>query len=202
MLKIKKSQFTASAVNPDQYPDALLPEIALAGRSNVGKSSLINTLVNRHGLARTSSQPGKTQTINFYLINEAWYFVDLPGYGFARVSQGTREAWGKMIEKYLKGRKVLKEIWQLVDIRHPPTELDRQMLEWLNFHHYPRIVVATKADKISKNQRAKSLKVIKEQLGISDDELVVFSAQTREGKEELLDRVQRVIGGQGCCQPD
>ena len=163
MLRIIKSEYVAGAVYPDQYPKGNFPEIALAGRSNVGKSSLINTLVNRRGLARTSSQPGKTQTINFYLVNDTWYFVDLPGYGFARVSQSTREAWGKMIERYLKGRNVLKEVWQLIDIRHPPTALDRQMLEWLTYYHYPRLIIATKADKISKNQRVKNLKIIKDQ---------------------------------------
>jgi GTP-binding protein len=161
MLRINKSVFSISAVLPDQYPKEQLPEIALAGRSNVGKSSLINTLINRRGLARTSSQPGKTQTINFYLINDAWYFVDLPGYGYARVSRVTRENWGKMIDRYLKGRMVLKEIWQLVDIRHPPTALDRQMLEWLNYQNYPRLLIATKADKISKSQRVKNLKTLK-----------------------------------------
>ncbi|MEL7563947.1 MAG: ribosome biogenesis GTP-binding protein YihA/YsxC [Dehalobacterium sp.] len=193
MLKVKKSEYITSAVLPNQYPEANMPEIALAGRSNVGKSSLINTLINRHGLARTSSQPGKTQTINFYLINDAWYFVDLPGYGFARVSHDTRNQWSKMIEKYLNERKVLKEIWQLVDIRHPPTEQDRQMFEWLSFQNFPRIVIATKADKISKNQRMKNLKIIKDQLAVTGNEIIVFSAQTGEGKEELLHRVEGVL---------
>lgn len=193
MLKIKKSQYVASAVYPDQYPEAIVPEIALAGRSNVGKSSLINTLINRHGLARTSSQPGKTQTINFYMINDAWYFVDLPGYGFARVSRDTREQWGKMIEKYFEKRTALKEIWQLVDIRHPPTEQDRQMFEWINFQTFPRIVIATKADKLSKNQRMKSLKIIRQELNIKEDEIVVFSAETGEGKEELLNRIEHLL---------
>lgn len=197
MLKIKKSEYIASAVLPDQYPEANVPEIALAGRSNVGKSSLINTLINRHGLARTSSQPGKTQTLNFYLINDAWQFVDLPGYGFARVSRDTRDQWGNMIEKYLNGRTVLKEIWQLVDIRHPPTEQDRQMFQWVSFQNFPRIVIATKADKISKNQRMKSLKIIKEQLGATGNEVVVFSAQTGEGKEELLNRIELLLSRRG-----
>ena len=196
MLKIKKSEYIASAVLPDQYPAASVPEIALAGRSNVGKSSLINTLINRHGLARTSSQPGKTQTLNFYLINDAWQFVDLPGYGFARVSRDTRDQWGTMIEKYLDLRTVLKEIWQLVDMRHPPTEQDRQMYQWLKFQDFPRIVIATKADKISKNQRMKNLKIIKEQLGITDNEIVTFSTQTGEGKDVLLNRIERVLNDQ------
>lgn len=193
MLKIKKSAYIASAVLPDQYPESILPEVALAGRSNVGKSSLINTLINRHGLARTSSQPGKTQTLNFYLINEAWYFVDLPGYGFAKVSRDTRDQWGKMIKKYLQGRTVLKEIWQLVDIRHPPSLQDRQMFQWIADQGFPPIVIATKADKISKNQRVKNLKVIKEQLGLSGENLIVFSAETGEGKEELLKRIEQLL---------
>ncbi|MGI6679352.1 MAG: ribosome biogenesis GTP-binding protein YihA/YsxC [Dehalobacterium sp.] len=193
MLKITKSEYVLSAVKPDQYPVAQLPEIALAGRSNVGKSSLINTLINRRGLARTSSQPGKTQTINFYRINDAWYFVDLPGYGFARVSHDTREQWGKMINAYFEQRTVLKEIWQLVDIRHPPSEQDVQMMEWLDYKKFPRLVVATKADKISRNQRAKNIKLIKEKLGVKDEEIVVFSAQTGEGKEKLLQRIEQLL---------
>lgn len=193
MLKIKKSAYVASAVLFEQYPEATVPEIALAGRSNVGKSSLINTLINRHGLARTSSQPGKTQTINFYLINDDWYFVDLPGYGFARVSRDTREQWGTMIERYLNKRTVLQEIWQLIDIRHPPTEQDGQMFEWLRFHNFPHILIATKADKISKNQRMKSLKIIKNQLAVKDEDIVVFSAQTGEGREKLLQRVEKIL---------
>jgi GTP-binding protein len=192
MLRINKSEFIVAAMAPDQYPESELPEIALAGRSNVGKSSLINTLINRRGLARTSSQPGKTQTINFYLINDAWYFVDLPGYGFARVSRATRENWGQMIEKYLKGRRNLKEIWQLVDIRHPPSGLDRQMLDWIRFNNYPLLIIATKADKISKNQRIKNLKIIKEQLGIGEGEVIIFSSESGEGKEELLQRIESI----------
>lgn len=184
MLKITKSEYVLSAVKPDQYPVAQLPEIALAGRSNVGKSSLINTLINRRGLARTSSQPGKTQTINFYRINDAWYFVDLPGYGFARVSHDTREQWGKMINAYFEQRTVLKEIWQLVDIRHPPSEQDVQMMEWLDYKKFPRLVVATKADKISRNQRAKNIKLIKEKLGVKDEEIVVFFRPNRRRKRK------------------
>ncbi|MCR6545011.1 ribosome biogenesis GTP-binding protein YihA/YsxC [Dehalobacterium formicoaceticum] len=193
MLKIKKSEYVLSAVKPDQYPEANVPEIALAGRSNVGKSSLINTLINRRSLARTSSQPGKTQTINFYKINDAWYFVDLPGYGFARVSHDAREEWGRMINTYLEQRTVLKEIWQLVDLRHPPSEQDQQMMQWLNYKNYPCIVVATKADKISKNQRSKNVKVIKETLGVTEEEIVIFSAQTGEGKEKLLQRIEQLL---------
>ena len=192
MLKINKSVLAACAVSPEQYP-AALPAIALAGRSNVGKSSLINTLINRRGLARTSSQPGKTQTINFYLINDAWYFVDLPGYGYARVSRVTKENWGKMIEKYLTGQNSLKEIWQLIDIRHDPTDLDCQMWEWLAYHGYPRLLIATKADKISKNQRVKQLKAVRSKLGIGEKDLLVFSASSGEGKEKLLSRLTGIV---------
>lgn len=191
MLKIKKADFIISAVHREQYPSEGLPELALVGRSNVGKSSLINRLINRKNLARTSSQPGKTQTVNFYLINDAWFFVDLPGYGYARVSHTERENWRVMIEKYLTGRQELQEIWQLVDIRHPPSEQDRQMYEWLAHYGFPRLVIATKGDKISRGQRAKHLALIRRELGLSLAEPVYFSAETGEGRDELLERLEK-----------
>lgn len=196
MIKIIKSDIITSAVTPQQYPPAELPEIALAGRSNVGKSSLINTLINRRNLARTSSQPGKTQTINFYGINDAWNFVDLPGYGYAKVSKTSREQWRIMIERYLSERPTLKQIWQLVDLRHPPTTADIQMYEWLCHYDFPRVVIATKADKISKGQRGKHAKVIRQELGLKENELVIFSAQTGDGKEELLSRVEAILNNE------
>ena len=196
MLNIKTSSFVISAVKPEQYPKTDLPEIALAGRSNVGKSSLINNLIKRRNLARTSSSPGKTQTLNYYLINNAWYFVDLPGYGYAKVSHAEREVWRVMIEKYLSHRPVLQEIWQLVDLRHPPSEQDKQMFQWLNHYQVPKLVIATKADKIARGQRAKYLKVIRQELGTAPDELMVFSAETGEGRDALLERLEKIVSPQ------
>jgi len=151
-MKIRTAEYLVSAVNSQQYPQSSKPEIALVGRSNVGKSSFINKFINRRGLARTSSVPGKTQTINFYLINEAWFFVDLPGYGFAKVSKGTRAFWGRFIEEYLSKRPHLVGIIQLVDIRHVPSADDIIMQEWLVESGIPFLVVATKADKIAKSK--------------------------------------------------
>lgn len=186
-MKIKQTEFVISAVSPDQYPDDALPEVALAGRSNVGKSSLINCLINRKNLARTSSKPGKTQTINFYRCNEAFYFADVPGYGFAKVSKSVRRAWGKMMETYFKTRSSLVAVILIVDIRHAPTINDVQMIQFLRYRKIPVIVVATKADKISKGKWFAHLKVIKNQLGLSSkDHLIPFSARTGTGKEELL----------------
>ncbi|ATW28575.1 YihA family ribosome biogenesis GTP-binding protein [Candidatus Formimonas warabiya] len=195
-MTVKRSEYVASAVTPSQYPEACYPEIALVGRSNVGKSSLINRLVNRRNLARTSSQPGKTQTINFYLINAAWYFVDLPGYGFARVSHNTREHWRTMIEKYLSQRSTIQQVWQLVDLRHPPTEQDQQMVQWLSHYRFPKLIIATKADKISKSQRVKNLGIIRNRLDVPETELISFSAESGEGKEKLLSEIEKILGYQ------
>lgn len=186
-MKIKQTEFVISAVSPDQYPDDALPEVALAGRSNVGKSSLINCLINRKNLARTSSKPGKTQTINFYRCNESFYFADVPGYGFAKVSKSIRRAWGKMMETYFKTRSSLVAVILIVDIRHTPTINDVQMIQFLRYRKIPVIVVATKADKISKGKWFHHLNVISNQLGLSSkDHLIPFSARTGTGKEELL----------------
>ena len=162
------------------------PEVAFAGKSNVGKSSLINALMNRKSLARTSAQPGKTQTINFYNINEAMYLVDLPGYGYAKVSQSEKEKWGKLIERYLKTSGNLKAVFLLVDIRHDPGANDKQMYEWITYNGYRPIIIATKLDKIKRSQVQKQLKAIRVGLGLDKDSVLIpFSAETKQGREEI-----------------
>lgn len=178
-----------------KIPDNQLPEIAFAGKSNVGKSSLINALMNRKSLARTSAQPGKTQTINFYNINDELYFVDLPGYGYAKVSQQEKEKWGKMIEKYLHRSKVLQAVFLLVDIRHEPSVNDRQMYEWILANGYHPIVIATKLDKINRSQIAKQVKLVKQGLGVDKDTIVIpFSAETKQGREEIYALIDQLTG--------
>ncbi|OYD08290.1 ribosome biogenesis GTP-binding protein YihA/YsxC [Paludifilum halophilum] len=192
-MKVTKAEFVISAVHPGQYPKDALPEIALAGRSNVGKSSLINRLIHRKNLARTSSKPGKTQTINFYRINGELFFADMPGYGFAKVSKSVRAAWGRMVEGYLTTRDMLKGAIQVIDLRHPPTRDDVAMYEWLTYHQIPVIVAATKADKISRGRWPKHLKQVREGLDIDPgDSLVLFSADTGQGKEELWTAIRRL----------
>lgn len=184
-MKVNTAEIVISAVGPKQYPEGNLPEIALAGRSNVGKSSFINKMIHRKNLARTSSRPGKTQTLNFYILNESFYFVDVPGYGFAKVSKTEREAWGKMIEQYLVERDQLKAVVQLVDLRHPPSKDDCLMYDWLKYHELPVIVVATKSDKIPKGKWDKHKKVVKETLNMDPtDKIVLFSSETGHGKDE------------------
>lgn len=184
-MKVTSSDIVISAVSPAQYPETALPEFALAGRSNVGKSSFINKMLNRKGLARISSKPGKTQTLNFYLINEILHFVDVPGYGYAKVSKTEREAWGKMIETYFTRREQLRAAVLIVDLRHPPTADDRMMYGFLKHYEIPCIVVATKADKIPKGKWQKHLKVTKETLELEKgDHLILFSSETGEGKEQ------------------
>lgn len=169
-----------------RLPENKLPEIAFAGKSNVGKSSLINALVNRKSYARTSSQPGKTQTINFYNIESKLYFVDLPGYGYAKVSQETKEKWGKMIERYLKKSPVLGMVFLLVDIRHEPSENDKNMYEWISYNGFHPVIIATKADKLSRNQVAKQIKIIREKLSLPKEAILIpFSSETKQGKEEV-----------------
>jgi len=193
-VKIVSTEFVISAVKPEQYPTDALPEIALAGRSNVGKSSLINRMIQRKNLARTSGQPGKTQTLNYYRVNGEMYFVDLPGYGFARVSMQLRQQWGKMIETYLTKRETLRGVLHLIDIRHNPTEEDIMMSEWLAHYGIPTCVVATKADKISKNKRASHAKIIREALGRDKTEpLIVFSSEEGIGKDELWDWILKTL---------
>ena len=177
-----------------KLPDTGMPEVAFAGKSNVGKSSLINGLMNRKSLARTSAQPGKTQTINFYNVNEAMYLVDLPGYGYAKVTQSEKEKWGKMIEKYLHRSKVLQAVFLLVDIRHEPSANDKQMYEWIMANGYHPIVIATKLDKINRSQVAKQVKIVKQGLGVDKDTIVIpFSAETKQGREEIYDLIDQLI---------
>ena len=193
-MKIKKAEMAATAAWQKQYPEPLALDVVLAGRSNVGKSSLVNKLINRKNLARTSSQPGKTRTINFYRIDDGWFFVDLPGYGYAKVSKSERDAFQKMVDEYLKSER-RRVIWQIVDLRHPPTALDRQMNEFLRSKKLPFMVVATKADKLSNNELVKNKAVMKRELDLKEEELVVFSAQDGRGKEELLKRIEYLLKG-------
>ncbi|GAB6092207.1 ribosome biogenesis GTP-binding protein YihA/YsxC [Furfurilactobacillus curtus] len=182
-MEVHEVNLTISAVAPKQYPDGGLPEIALAGRSNVGKSSLINTLINRKAYARTSSQPGKTQTLNFYNVEQQVYFVDVPGYGFAKVSKKAREAFGQMIETYLSTRKPLRGVILLVDARHDPSEDDISMYDWLTYYDIPLLVVATKSDKIAKGKWNQSESRIRKGLGMqASAPFIQFSAETKQGK--------------------
>ena len=178
-----------------KIPENQLMEIAFAGKSNVGKSSLINALMNRKALARTSSQPGKTQTINFYNINDELYFVDLPGYGYAKVSQKEKEKWGKMIERYLRQSKMLKAVFLLIDIRHEPSANDRQMYEWIMSNGFRPIIIATKMDKINRSQLQKHIKMIRQGLGVDKETIVIpFSAQSKQGRDEIYELIDSMMG--------
>lgn len=169
-------------------------EIAFAGKSNVGKSSLINGLLNRKALARTSSQPGKTQTINFYKINQRFYFVDLPGYGYAKVSASEREKWGKMIENYLHTSEKLALVFLLIDIRHEPSANDKMMYDWILHNGFTPVIIATKADKIKRSQLQKQIKIIRTKLEMqAEDALFPFSALSKQGKEEILDYIESIV---------
>lgn len=175
-------------------PDNVYNEVAFAGKSNVGKSSLINALMNRKSLARISSQPGKTQTINFYNVNDAMYLVDLPGYGYAKASEKEREAWGQMIERYLNTSEKLRAVFLLVDIRHAPSANDRQMFEWMAYVGYDPIVIATKLDKIKRSQIDKQIKIIRQGLGADKETIIVpFSAETKQGRDIIWDFMDQVI---------
>lgn len=177
-----------------KLPENDKPEIAFAGKSNVGKSSLINALMNRKSFARTSSQPGKTQTINFYNINDAMYCVDLPGYGFAKVSKEVQEKWGKMIENYLHKSKMLKAVFLLIDIRHEPGANDRNMYQWILANGYEPIIIATKLDKISKGQVQKHVKIIKNALNVTQNTVVIpFSATTKQGRDEIWNLIDELV---------
>ncbi|OLR54735.1 YihA family ribosome biogenesis GTP-binding protein [Hornefia porci] len=194
MLKINKSELEAIAVRPAQYPPDGPAEIAFAGRSNVGKSSLLNLLTGRKNLARVSGAPGKTRTINFYRINDRFRIVDLPGYGYAKVSKSVSEDWGQMMERYLGTREGLRRVIQLVDIRHAPTRQDLQMYEYLRHYGLDGVVVATKADKVSRNEQAKNLAVIRKELKLGpEDILLPVSALKRTGTEQLLDVIEKVL---------
>jgi GTP-binding protein len=174
-------------------PDNQLPEIAFAGKSNVGKSSLINALMNRKSLARTSAQPGKTQTINFYNINSEMYLVDLPGYGYANVPESERKKWGKMIENYLHKSKQLRAVFLLIDIRHTPGANDKTMYDWIVYQGFSPIIIATKLDKLKRSQVQKALKEVRTGLGLKSDDIVIpFSAQTKQGREEIWDLMEQI----------
>lgn len=175
-------------------PQTEFPEVAFAGKSNVGKSSLINALMNRKSYARTSAQPGKTQTINFYNINDCMYLVDLPGYGYANVSTSVKAKWGKMIENYLKKSNQLKQVFLLIDIRHNPSENDRLMYEWIVSNGYRPVIVATKLDKIKRSQVGKQVKAVRTGLGLKEDDILIpFSAQTKQGLRELWELIDSYV---------
>ena len=175
-------------------PDTELPEVAFAGKSNVGKSSLINALMNRKALARTSASPGKTQTINFYNINDAMYLVDLPGYGYAKVSQSVKEQWGKLIERYLQKSKQLKAVFLLIDIRHDPSANDKMMYDWIVHNGYQPIIIATKVDKLKRSQVQKHVKALKQGLELlAGTQVIPFSAETNQGREEIWEIMDELL---------
>lgn len=189
-MDVQNVRLEAVGVKFEQFPETGYPEIAFAGRSNVGKSSLINGLINRKALARTSGQPGKTQTVNFYNVEEQLYFVDLPGYGYARTSKSNRESWGKMIEYYLNRRQTLGMIMLLVDIRHKPNENDQLMMSYIRNSGLEPLVIATKADKLKRSQVVKHVKVIADTLKLeSTDQVIPFSSMTKQGKDEIWEEI-------------
>jgi GTP-binding protein len=184
-MKVTSAEFIKSATEPSHYPDDLLPEVAFVGRSNVGKSSLINTLVNRKNLARTSNTPGRTQLVNFFVINKALSFVDLPGYGYARVPSSVKRGWQAMVEGYLEGRRSLRLVVLILDIRREPSENDDMLVQWLRDNHIEIAFVLTKADKFSRSRVNISHRKIGEILGVPYDELLPFSAKTRSGRDDI-----------------
>ena len=188
---IKSAELETVCGITSTLPDTEMPEIAFAGKSNVGKSSLINGLLNRKSLARTSSQPGKTQTSNYYNINHDLYFVDLPGYGYAQVSVEIRAKWGKMVERYLHTSKQLRLVFLLIDIRHEPSENDCIMYDWIVKNGYEPVIIATKLDKIKRSQIQKNLKIIRQKIQPVEGTIIIpFSAQTKQGKEEILQLIE------------
>ncbi|WP_341202537.1 ribosome biogenesis GTP-binding protein YihA/YsxC [Planomicrobium okeanokoites] len=190
-MKVNNVELVISAVRPDQYPEDGLPEFALAGRSNVGKSSFINKMIGRKSMARISSKPGKTQTLNFYKIEEQLFYVDVPGYGYAKVSKGEREAWGKMIERYITDREPLRAVIQIVDLRHPPSRDDIAMYDFMKHYDIPCIIIATKADKIPKGKWDKHKKIVRDTLEMEKtDPLIVFSSETGLGKDEAWKEIE------------
>lgn len=194
-MKIKNVSLETVCGVTSRLPENTLPEVAFAGKSNVGKSSLINALMNRKSLARTSSQPGKTQTINFYNINDALYFVDLPGYGFAKVPESEKVKWGRMIERYLKSSAMLKCVFLLIDIRHEPSANDRTMYDWIVGNGFRPVIIATKLDKINRSQIDKQVKLVRTGLRMRPDDLLFpFSAQTKQGREEIWAYLDTIAG--------
>ncbi len=194
-MKLKSVELETVCGITSTLPENGYPEIAFAGKSNVGKSSLINGLVNRKALARTSSQPGKTQTINFYCINKNLYFVDLPGYGYAKVSQEIKAKWGRMIENYLHQSKQLKAVFLLIDIRHAPGTNDKEMYQWIVANGYQPVIIATKLDKIKRSQLQKQLKLIRTELNVlPETKIFPFSALTKQGREEIWQYIEQVSG--------
>ena len=190
-MKITKAELAAVAVKREQYPPEDMPEIAFAGRSNVGKSSLFNTMVNRRNFARVSGSPGKTRTINFFEINGAFRIVDLPGYGYAKVSEQEKIKWGQLIERYLHGSKQLKVVFLLIDIRHKPSGNDKMMYEWIVSQGFNPVIIATKLDKIKRSQKDKQIKIVKEGLGVLPGTVVIpFSSVTKQGRDEIWELVE------------
>jgi GTP-binding protein len=197
-MKVTSSEFAGSATAPSGFPADGRPEIAFAGRSNVGKSALLNRLLGRRGLARVSRTPGRTQTINFYRVNDAFYFVDLPGYGYAKVSERIRRAWAPMVEGYLRSRRSLRAVVVIVDARHPPTPLDQEMRAWLQASRIPHLIVLTKVDKITRGARRRNRESAAAILGIrSPNAVLLFSATTGEGEEELWRHLAQYVQPSG-----
>ena len=190
---IKSAEFVKSAVKPSQYPSAELPEIAFAGRSNVGKSSLINTILNRKRLVKTSRTPGRTQLINFFEINKAFTFVDLPGYGYAKVPASVKKSWGPMVETYLSTRKTLRGVVLIMDIRREQGRQELDFIDWLEYYSIPSILILTKTDKLSKTKQIKQRLSIEKDLGVDNNDLILFSAKSRRGKDAVWDAVDRLI---------
>ncbi|RJX27055.1 MAG: YihA family ribosome biogenesis GTP-binding protein [Dethiobacter sp.] len=192
-MKVKKAELLKLACSKNDFPPERFPEIALAGRSNVGKSSLINTLVERRNLARTSNTPGKTRAVHFYFVNDSWFLVDLPGYGYARVSHQQQKEWGSLIEDFLVNRKTIIMVILLVDLRHEPSEQDQQMAAWLRHFSLPAVVVATKADKVPRGKREKQRQLVARALEVAPEEVLLFSSGTREGREELCRIIEKKL---------
>jgi GTP-binding protein len=193
-MKISSADFLRSAVTASQYPRQPLPEVAFAGRSNVGKSSLINTLLHRRALAKTSGTPGKTQVINFFEINHRFMLVDLPGYGYAKVPRQVQAGWRSMVETYLRERELLRAVVHIVDVRHPPTEQDQQLRRWLLFEGVEVVTVATKADKLKRSQRPSHIREVRQTLAMpSEEPLLLFSSQNREGRHQLWGRLELLL---------
>ncbi len=191
---IKRAELETVCGITSRLPENIHQEFAFAGKSNVGKSSMINGMLGRKSLARTSSQPGKTQTINFYHINQSFYFVDLPGYGYAKASVEVKAKWGKMVERYLKGSKMLEMVFLLIDIRHEPSENDKIMYDWIVYNGYRPVIVATKVDKLKRSQVPKHVKMVREGLGMEKEDLLIpFSAETKQGREELWELIEGAL---------